>query len=27
MQIGLIGLPQVGKTTLFELMTGQRDRS
>jgi len=27
MQIGLIGLPQVGKTTLFELMTGHRDRS
>ncbi|MGE5380792.1 MAG: redox-regulated ATPase YchF [Methylocystaceae bacterium] len=27
MQIGLIGLPQVGKTTLFELMTGLRDRS
>lgn len=26
MQIGLIGLPQVGKTTLFELMTGVRDR-
>ena len=26
MQLGIIGMPSVGKTTIFELLTESRDR-